>query len=99
MTMQERSIDISNLNKAEVLRLLYNASQQQGMGFLDYRGASHITKEEAEKLLKENTYFDYLYGRVMKVDLSGDVLHTHLYDRDNGPGAARKALAELIGNK
>ena len=29
-------------------------------------------------------------------DLEGDSLGTGLYDRDNGPGAAQKALAELL---
>jgi hypothetical protein len=40
--------------------------------------------------------FDYLKGRVMKVNLTNDTLYTRLYDRDNGPGAARIALAPLL---
>jgi len=35
----------------------------------------------------------------MKVDLSGDVLKTWLYDRDNGQGAAERALRKLRGRK
>jgi hypothetical protein len=31
----------------------------------------------------------------MKVNLSGDTLQTDLYDRDNGEGAAEKAIAQL----
>lgn len=51
-----------------------------------------MTTNEAEDLLKEQTYFDYLHGRVMKVGLSGDTLDPRLYDRDNGKGAALAAL-------
>lgn len=40
----------------------------------------------------ERIYFDYLQGRVMKVDLAGDELDPRLYDRDNGEGAARRAI-------
>lgn len=36
--------------------------------------------------------FDYLNGRVMKVSLSGDEFDPWGYDRDNGQGAAERAL-------
>jgi hypothetical protein len=41
------TIDISKLDKAEVLAALYNNSRQQGMGFMHSRGAAGMTKEEA----------------------------------------------------
>lgn len=41
-------------------------------------------------------YFDYLHGRVMKVAIGKDELDPYGYDRDNGPGAALRALAPLI---
>ena len=41
---------------------------------------------------RPNLYFDYVNGRVMKSDLSGDEFDTWGYDRDNGEGAAEKAL-------
>lgn len=91
MTME---IDLTKLNKADVLTVLYNASKPQGMGFLHYN-ASLMSTEEANDLLKVNTYFDYLKGRVMKIDLSGDTLHPGLYDRDNGQGAAARAIDSL----
>jgi hypothetical protein len=88
-------MNIKGLNKAEVLAALYNNSKQQGLGFLHIRGQKPITADEAAELLKEYTSFDYLHGRVMKVELSGDNLSTLLYDRDNGEGAAERALAPL----
>ena len=88
-------IDISKYDKAEVLAALYNNSRQQGLGFFNARGQQPLSKEEATALLKETTYFDYLAGRVMKVDLSSNMLDPILYDRDNGKGAAARALSTL----
>ena len=91
-------MDISKYDKADVLRVLYDNAHPQGMGFLHFQ-PGNMSKEEAYKLLKAhpsvNSYFDYLSGRVMKVDLSGNELDTGLYNRDNGPDAAEKAIASL----
>jgi hypothetical protein len=84
-------INISDMNKAEVLAKLYNASQPLGMGFLHFT-PEPMELDEAQQLLEEGTYFDYLKGRVMKVDLSKDAFDPWLYDRDNGQGAAARAL-------
>jgi hypothetical protein len=89
-------MDISKLNKAEVLAALYNAALPQGMGFLHYTPEPMTTAEAQTILNTGETYFDYLKGRVMKVDLSKDELRTALYNRDNGPDAAENALAHLI---
>lgn len=89
-------ICLVGLDKAEVLAALYNSSKQQGMGFLDDRGQAQMTIPEARELLVSQTYFDYLHGRVMKVDLSRDDLQEVLYDRDNGSGAARRAISHLL---
>lgn len=89
------AINLNGANKAAVLAALYNASQPMGMGWLNATAAP-MTQDEAEKLLKEQTYFDYLRGRVMKVDLSGDSLEERLYDRDNGHGAAYDAIRHLL---
>lgn len=89
-------IDISGLEKADVLRLLYNRAKVQGMGVLQ-AVPGDMSREEAQTYLDAgHTYFDYVKGRVMKVNLAGDVLGTGLYDRDNGPGAAESALAEIL---
>jgi len=89
-------ISIEGLDKAAVLAALYNASRPQGMGFLQY-DPTPMTTEDARKLLNANpqAYFDYLKGRVMKVNLSGDDFSPFAYDRDNGPGAAEQALQAL----
>ncbi len=94
-------MNIAGLNKAEVLAALYNGSRQQGMGFMHARGAEGMTVEQASEEIANNKsmYFDYLHGRVMKIDLSGDELDTELYNRDNGRGAAERIIAGLFAEK
>lgn len=88
-------IDIRGLNKADVLAALYNASRPQGMGFMAY-DPKPMTREEAENLLQLTPSFDYLKGRVMKLSLQrDDEFEEYLYDRDNGHGAAQRAIDTL----
>jgi hypothetical protein len=54
-----------------------------------------MTREQAEELLIQTAWFDYLSGRVMKIDLSKDELDPSLYDRDNGDGAAAQVIETL----
>ena len=83
---------VKGKNKADVLARLYNNSRVQGFGAV-HATPEKMTTAEAQKILDDGyTDFDYLKGRVMKVDLSGDDLDTYLYDRDNGSGAAAAAL-------
>jgi hypothetical protein len=88
-------IDISTMDKADVLLKLFNGSKPLGLGFLQNH-AAQMTKDEANKLLQGGTYFDYVRGRVMKVDLTGDTFNPTWYDRDNGEGAAALILSVEI---
>lgn len=88
-------IDISNLDKAAVLAALYNGSRPQGLGVLHF-DPTPMTTEEARSLVEKRTYFDYLNGRVLKMNLAGDTLDPRLYDRDLGEGAAERALSKLV---
>lgn len=88
-------IDIKGLDKAEVLKALYDNSHVQGLGFLQAVPDGTVTVEHCRELLKESTYFDYLYGKVLKVDLSKDEFEEWLYDRDCGPGAAQRAIDSI----
>jgi sarcosine oxidase delta subunit len=56
-----------------------------------------MSLEEAQQIVTErrSLRFDYLRGRVMKVDLSEDEFDDWLYDRDNGHGAAAKAITSI----
>ena len=88
-------INITGIDKAEILAALYNQSKPQGLGFIQFT-PEDMEKEEAEELLLSFTNFDYLKGRVMKIDLSSDDLDPWLYDRDNGQGAAERAVKHLL---
>ena len=88
-------INIKGMNKAEVLKALYDNSHIQGYGIFQAVPEGTVTVAHCEGLLERTTYFDYLYGRVLKVDLSGDEFDERLYDRDCGLGAADRALRSI----
>lgn len=78
-------------DEAKVLAALYNASKPQGMGILHY-DPKPMTEEEARALLPAPHGFDYLKGRVMKLEIKDGTLDPWGYDRDNGQGAAKRAI-------
>lgn len=92
-------INIVGLDKAELLQALHARSKAQGMGILHDRGA--LTVEQCRDILARRedltlgTYFDYLEGRVMKIDVGGEELDTRLYDRDVGEGAGEQVVNNL----
>jgi hypothetical protein len=88
-------IKIGHLNKADVLAVLFNNAKTQGMGQLRYKAEHVMDREEAQALLSNYAYFDYLEGRVLKVDLVENEFDPWLYDRDNGAGAAARVIEEL----
>lgn len=90
-------MSIPKLSRAEVFMVLYNRAQPQGLGFMHYI-AKQMTLEDAKGYLSVNPgpYFDYVKGRVMKIDISKESLDTMLYNRDNGPEAAEDAILEYL---
>lgn len=114
--MSER-VTIADLNVADVLAALYNASKPMGMGFLQAAGGpATMDRAYAEQLLRlgsdasgdyplgtailrgNSRYFDYLYGRPLKLDLSGDTedFDPWGFDRDNGgDGTAQRVIDHL----
>ena len=90
-------IDIEGLDKAEVLHALYHRSHVQGLGILQAIPAYTVEDARRDYEASDCKYFDYLYGRVLKVDLSKDSFDSWLYDRDNGIHAAEEAINKLRG--
>lgn len=88
------NINIANLSKVAVFRALYNNARVQGLGVLHATDEDMTLEQAAEEF--GDGVFDYHRGRVMKVDLRGDELRVRAYDRDNGEGAARRALYDLL---
>jgi hypothetical protein len=95
-------VDIKGIDKAELLAALWNNSKQQGMSFLDPNGYGTMSVDRARDILADRAtlqgythYFDYLDGRVMKVDLQGDEMREDLYDRDVGQGEVQRIVDKL----
>ena len=88
-------VDIKGLDKAKVLLALYEHSHLQGYGFL--QAVPHYSLEDARRDYENSPdkYFDYLHGKVLKVDLKGDSFDERLYDRDCGEGMAQKAIDSI----
>lgn len=100
------TVDISGLDKAELLAALFNNSKPLGMGILQaHRGPWVMGKESALAAIEvgcdnfgthKPLSFDYLYGRPLKCNLSEDTFSPWGYDRDNGgPGTAARIVAQL----
>jgi len=50
---------------------------------------------ESRAKYDERLYFDYLNGRVLKVDIGGDEFDSWGYDRDLGQGLAERVITRL----
>ena len=87
-------MNIANLDKAEVLVKLYDAAKVQGVGEFFYQPCN-FTVETARQLLAKTQKFEYLNGKVLKIDLSSNKVDTSYYNRDNGKDAAENAIAPL----
>ncbi len=88
-------MDVSDLNKARVLAALYNTAKQQGAGFLNFE-STPMTEERAKKLLESGkTCYDYLNGRMLKIDLAQDEIDTRVYNQVNGFNAAENSIERL----
>jgi len=87
-------MDITNYNKAEILAALYNNSQPLGLGFL-HADSNDMSTEEAQEILDNDRYqyFDYLKGRVMKIDMKGKCYQTF------SPKSKKKRIVEKCKKK
>ncbi len=91
---EEEVVTIKSLDKALVLMCLFDfAKAGTSSVFNPLRiFAPELSLAKAKKLVAEAFVFDYVYGKAIKVDLSGDAFSPYLYDRDNGKGRAQAAI-------
>lgn len=89
-------INIKGLSKSQVLHALWHASKARRISFIGLLGES-FTLEDAQKEVDDQPclYFDYVAGHIIKCDLSKDEFDERLFDKDNGDGAAAKAIENL----
>ena len=86
-------VNIVGLNKKELLRKLWERSKTASFFAMMGIQAPGLSEDELEASV--GGYVDYLSGRVIKSDLTGDTAETWLYDRDNGAGAFAKVVEEM----
>ena len=88
-------ISIAGLEKGAVLAVLFNSATSRSLGSLNAHPKPMTSVIGAKVFEEVGPHFDYLQGRVLKVDLSGDEFDEALYDRDNGAGTASAAIIAL----
>jgi len=100
-------IDITGLPPHQVLRALVNNARPLGMGFYDPHAFDRMTDDQSKEIMShrnsisnphdEHRYaFDYVWGRPIKCNLSDDsAFDPRLYDLDQGPGSAQRAIDAL----
>jgi hypothetical protein len=96
--MNKREVDISGLDKKDVLKQLWLGSEP-AIVFLS-RGIEppEYDPKEADKVI-EKGYVDYLCGRAIKTELRTDKLENYKYDKYNGEGSMQKAIDLLREQK
>ena len=89
-------VDISGLDKVEILQALFDRAQPVGMGYIHYDKNHKLSQKDAQRILEEEDGdADYIFGRYMKVDVSGDQLETWEYNSENGDNVAEEIIQEL----
>ncbi|MDE7345128.1 MAG: hypothetical protein K2N48_00110 [Muribaculaceae bacterium] len=92
-------IDITGLDKAELLLELWNGSHAQSMSFFGQFTTQPSIDDARSFLESANYYADYFNGRVIKVDFRGDKVDGRLYDRNYGQGACERIIMNLKKKK
>lgn len=93
-------VNIKGLERGEVLAALFNDAKPQGLGVLQFVDRK-MTPSDGEYMFLQGDYFDYLEGRVIKTEIKrgAEFIDSTLYDRDNGDGAAARAIGILRQRK
>jgi len=89
------SIDISGLDKVELLRRLYERSQPAAFFRMSGMSPPSFGTDEPAPHVAVTKYIDYYSGRVIKTDLSKDTIDPYLFDRDNGKGAFAEVVSKM----
>lgn len=97
--VDDDEIDITGLDKVTLLQALYHNGQQVGLGLLSPGMTNEQIAEHCAKMVEdygEFPYVDYLGGKPLKCNLSGDVWNARLFDRDNGGSGTGRRIVEAM---
>lgn len=89
-------INILNINKAALLAGLHNNTKAIGLGKFQDIGRDMLVTEAQDHIDDRGYGYDYLCGRPLKVDISGDKFDSRLYDRNAGERIGQKVVDNLI---
>ena len=88
-------MDISGLDKAKVLKALYDHALPLGNGMIDFN-PNPLDIEEAQNFINSGKItFENVKGRAIKADLSGDRYNTWLCNLLYGDNAAEIAIERI----
>lgn len=96
-------VDITGLDKAKVLKALWDHSKVHGLSVIGTLGLSDkgFTIAEAQHCINQRIQgnhrlnFNYVYGHLIKCDITDDEIDPWLYDQSNGEGAVQSAIDKL----
>ena len=95
----ENHIDITGLDKAEVLKTLIDHAHCMAISGESSLLATMQPPVEIDTVRayinKDGLTVDCVLGKPIKVDLTGDSFDPWLYDRDHGQGRAQQAIDTL----
>jgi hypothetical protein len=100
MASDSKTVDISDLDKFDVLKALWENSKTASFFAMMPQMAPKFSDGEARELLaRDRAYVDYLCGRVIKTDFSKNTLDPWGYDRDNGQGSMQNVVNGVRAQK
>ncbi len=94
------TVNIKDIPKNELLAALYNNSKPLGIGIIHF-DPTPMSLDDAQNMIDDlknegrDLFFDYIKGRVVKVDITGDEMRTWSYNRDIGEGVAERVVESL----
>lgn len=104
----DKKVDITNLDRVNILQVLFDYAEPQGNSWLKYNPEQKLSYEQAKEILDSKCNFtnqhdsriDYLHGRALKVFLCPNNRHPNtldveIYNEYNGYWAAQTAIQKL----
>src|SRR5690606_29341137 len=93
----DKKVDITNLDRVNILQVLFDYAEPKGNGWLEYDPKQKLSYEQAKEILdstcspddRYGNRIDYLYGRAVKVYLCPNkrypnTLDVEIYNEYNG---------------
>ncbi|KAL4912091.1 hypothetical protein BDW62DRAFT_206810 [Aspergillus aurantiobrunneus] len=100
MSDNTQTVYIGDLDTYELLHALWEASPPAIFYEASFIPPPEWDEEKARcQIEKGDGHFDYVQGRVIKLNLSGLEVNPSGYDRDNGQGAVAKVVQGLRDQK